>query len=69
MDGLQIFIDQTWDTIKHQKELNLPDQRQMVANFRCNEIKAEAVELVTEKVHNLKTESERSILSDFQSKC
>ena len=46
MDGLQIFIDQTWDTIKNQKELNLPDQRQMVANFRCNEIKAECIELV-----------------------
>jgi len=42
MDGLAIFIDNTWDKIKDQKELNLPDQRIMVANLRCNELKDEA---------------------------
>ena len=46
IDGFQVFIDKTWDVIRHQKELNLPDQRQMVANFRCAEIKEEAVKLV-----------------------
>ena len=46
MDGLSIFIEQTWEKIKTQKELNLPDQRLMVANYRCTEIKEESIELV-----------------------
>ena len=25
MDGLSVFIDKTWEKIKSQKELNLPD--------------------------------------------
>ena len=45
IDGLSVYIDQTWDVIRNQKELNLPDQREMVANYRCNEIKAEAIAL------------------------
>jgi len=43
IDGLSVFIDQTWEVIRNQKELNLPDQREMVANYRCNEIKDEAI--------------------------
>ena len=27
LDGLCMFLQQTWDVIKNQKELNLPDQR------------------------------------------
>jgi hypothetical protein len=46
IDGLTYFIDTTWDVIKNQKELNLPDQREMVAQYRCNEIKEEALALV-----------------------
>jgi hypothetical protein len=45
LDGLSIFYEQTWEVIRSQKELNLPDQREMVANFRCNEIKQEAIDL------------------------
>jgi hypothetical protein len=48
MDGLTFFIEQAWDTIRHQKELNLPDQRAMVASYRCNELKEEAVALILE---------------------
>lgn len=36
VDGLTFYIDQTWQTIKEQKDLNLPDQREMVAEYRCN---------------------------------
>jgi Root hair defective 3 GTP-binding protein (RHD3) len=46
MDGLALFIDKTWEKIKSQKELNLPDQRIMVASLRCNELKEEALQLV-----------------------
>lgn len=43
MDGLALFIDKTWETIRMQKELNLPDQKILVANLRCNELKEEAL--------------------------
>lgn len=46
MDGMPIFIERSWAAIRNQKELNLPDQRDMVANYRCNEIKDEAEKLV-----------------------
>lgn len=35
IDGLALFVGQTWDMIRDQKELNLPDQRIMVASLRC----------------------------------
>lgn len=46
MDGLSLYIDKTWEKIRAQKELNLPDQRIMVAIMRCNELKEESLELV-----------------------
>lgn len=50
MDGMPIFIERSWAIIRSQKELNLPDQRDMVANYRCNEIKDEAEKLVEPKL-------------------
>jgi len=44
MDGLPHFILQAWESIRQQKELNL--QRAMVANYRCTELKEEAIALV-----------------------
>ena len=43
IDGLHVYIDKSWESIKDQKELNLPDQREMVANYRCIELKEEAL--------------------------
>ena len=50
MDGLSLFIENTWDKIRTQKDLNLPDQRVMVANLRCGELKEEALDLVNDAV-------------------
>ena len=41
-----MFMSHTWRQIREQKELNLPDQRIMVASLRCNELKDEALDLV-----------------------
>jgi len=46
MDGLSAFIENIWGVIRSDKELNLPDTKEMVANFRCNEIKEEALQQV-----------------------
>lgn len=62
MDGLSIFIDKTWEKIRTQKELNLPDQRIMVANLRCNELKEEAIEQIKNDVQGMKEMSERFVI-------
>jgi len=69
MDGLPLFIENTWEKIKTQKELNLPDQRIMVANLRCNELRDEALEKVKPQVQRLLDESSKGGVADFQAKC
>lgn len=65
MDGLSLFIDHTWEKIRTQKELNLPDQRIMVASLRCGELKEEALELISGKAHQLKESCDRKIIEGF----
>jgi Root hair defective 3 GTP-binding protein (RHD3) len=65
MDGLSLFIDHTWEKIRTQKELNLPDQRVMVASLRCGELKEEALTLVAPKAQKLREDSEKGIISGF----
>lgn len=69
IDGLPYFIDTTWTIIKEQKELNLPDQREMVAQYRCNEVKEEALELVATQISQLDAKSRSSPISDFPEQC
>lgn len=69
LDGLSFFIERTWDDIKNQKELNLPDQREMVANFRCNEVKDEALALTLEEDQKLKSQSDKELIADFKDRC
>lgn len=69
LDGLQVFIDKTWDVIRNQKELNLPDQREMVANFRCNEIKQDAINLVTKAINQLRIKCEGGVVLSFGPDC
>jgi hypothetical protein len=66
MDGLSLFIEKSWDMIKHQKELNLPDQRVMVASLRCNELKEEALLNVQPFIDALKEESEKQLVENFE---
>lgn len=69
MDGLALFIGNTWDKIRTQKELNLPDQRIMVANLRCGELKDEALSLVLPKCQTLKQECDKAVVENFQERC
>ena len=64
-----MFVDQTWGVIREQKELNLPDQREMVANYRCNEIKDEAIQKVKAQVESIQGQSALEIIKDFGSQC
>ena len=55
MDGMPVFVEQTWGVIRSQKELNLPGQREMVANYRCNELKDEAIAKVKKIYRSFKS--------------
>lgn len=69
MDGLALYMQNTWEKIRDQKELNLPDQRIMVANLRCGELKEEALQGVENDVEKLRKESEKTLIEGFNSRC
>ena len=69
IDGLPIFVEKTWEVIKGEKDLNLPDQREIVANFRCNEIKDESYKLIAGGISQLKSECDAGIVEDFNTRC
>ena len=69
VDGVPIFISQTWEVIRQQKDLNLPDQREIVANFRCNEIKEEAYNAVQQDISDLEKLCGSKVLENFKEKC
>ena len=69
LDGLPLFISQTWDIIRSQRDLNIPDQRDIVATFRCTEIKDEALKEVQEPIDELLTHSKKESIDDFKPRC
>lgn len=44
VDGLSAYSQHIWSAIKENKDINLPSQKQMVANMRCDQIRQEALE-------------------------
>ena len=65
LDGFALFIEQTWKSIRSNKELNLPGQKQMVATYRCNELKQESFDLVQDAVFDLIKDCEKNIERNF----
>lgn len=69
IDGLPLFIDNCWTCIREQKELNLPGERQMVATYRCGEIKQESIDKVQERLDDLQKRSYEGIIDDYKVQC
>ena len=65
MDGVPMFVQECWTAIRSDKELNLPDQREMVANFRCSEIKEEAIKHVENDISDLEADCAKSVFEGF----
>jgi hypothetical protein len=42
-DGLSIYAEGVWDQIVHNKDLDLPTQQELLAQFRCDEILREVL--------------------------
>jgi len=42
-DGLSVYAEGVWDQIVHNKDLDLPTQQELLAQFRCDEISREVL--------------------------
>ena len=69
IDGLSMFINNIWTCIRERKELNLPGEKEMVATFRCGEIKDEAIEKVSGELTTLENLSTAGGIPDFENRC
>lgn len=66
IDGFPMYIENWWKCIREQKELNLPGEKQMVATYRCNMIKQEAIEVIQQQLKSLEERSYDGIIDDFK---
>ena len=53
IEDLYLYMSQTWKTVAENKDLNIPDQKIMVSNFRCIEIKEESFKDCRGKIQQL----------------
>jgi hypothetical protein len=49
------YAHEIWETIRSNKDLNLPSQREMLATFRCDEIIKGIYEQMADKVKGLQS--------------
>jgi hypothetical protein len=52
-DGFSVYAEGVWDQIVHNKDLDLPTQQELLAQFRCDEIMREALIAFDEAVEPL----------------
>lgn len=65
IDGLYLFMENVWTTIKECKDINLPGQRTLVANLRCTDIKNEIVSSLDGRVKELKEKASKGPYAEF----
>lgn len=53
IDDFFLYMAQTWETIEQNKDLNIPNQKVMISNFRCTEIKEESLVEFRARLTNL----------------
>ena len=42
VEDIPQYLEGLWDTIQKEKDLNLPAEKILIANLRCNQIKSES---------------------------
>lgn len=52
-DGFATYIEQIWNMIKINEDLDLPSQKQMLAKFRCDEVISTVIEDFNKKVEKI----------------
>lgn len=66
IDGYIKFCQNVWDTIINEKDLNIPSQKEMLAIYRCNEIKEESYQKIALQLHELNQKTSQKILPKFK---
>ncbi|GIX65280.1 root hair defective 3 gtp-binding protein (rhd3) protein [Babesia caballi] len=68
-DGFFYYAQNILNTVKEQNHLDIPSQREMLANFRCQEIKGAVLEAASPKVAEMVSDAQAGSLDDFKARC
>lgn len=68
VDGLPIYFQHMWNLVKSEKDLNIPTQKAMLSNLRCNELKAEAFQEFVEHIQSIRDRVSEGLVDDFAEK-
>ena len=60
-DGFSIYAEQVWDQIVNNKDLDLPTQQELMAQFRCDEISREVLLAFDEAILPFETQQAEGI--------
>jgi hypothetical protein len=60
-DGFPVYAQGVWDQIVHNKDLDLPTQQELLAQFRCDEIAREVLVLFDETITPLESEQSSNV--------
>ncbi|KAF2427161.1 protein SEY1 [Tothia fuscella] len=58
-DGFPVYAEGVWDQIVHNKDLDLPTQQELLAQFRCDEIAREVLVFFDEQIAPLESQQSR----------
>ena len=64
-DGLDTYYREIWTLIKSEKDLNIPSQKEMLANLRCNEIKQEVFQVFKDNLRDLRVKAGKAVIVDL----
>ena len=65
IDGFYDYALDMWTKILNNKDLNIPGQKEMLARFKCDEIKLMSINAVEQKINDLEMSSSIEVLKDF----
>jgi hypothetical protein len=68
-DGIKHYLIQIWNDILNEKELNIPSQKEMLSNYRCNEIKDKVLSDSEHSIKEITLSSAKQNIEDFKEKC
>lgn len=68
-DALDHYYQNMWRDIINDKDLNIPGQKEMLARFKCNEVKDWALLDVEPEVESFIFDTTSQLIDDFKSRC
>jgi hypothetical protein len=68
-DGLKQYIAQLWNDIINEKELDIPSQKEMLSNYRCNEIKDSIVSENENSIRDIVNLAAKQYVDNYKEIC